>query len=219
MMKIKIIKKLSLAAVLLSSMNAVYATGQGGYFGLMVGQSNLNGQNQTEAVPGGTLTLKPNGSGIGTRLFAGYNLNQYAAFEGGFTYYSSMNYKLTEQTATQTTDVSNTLKTRAASFELLGKGMIPFADTGFGAFAKLGGAYFVTKTTGKVENFSIKSQSSSVFRPVVAIGVSYDMTQNWVADLSYTSIRYSNSQIKNPSFIALGISYHLLDPVCGQFLC
>lgn len=218
-MNIKIIKKLTIA-VLFSSVSTAYATGQGAYFGLMLGQSNLNGQNQTFTVPttfvpSGVVTLKPEGTGIGSRFFAGYNMNEYAALEAGFTFYSSMSYK--------TTGATNTLKTRAASFEFLGKGMIPFSDTGFGAFAKLGGAYFATKTTGKVENsvvsLSIPSQSSSVFRPVVAIGVSYDMTQNWVADLSYTSIRYSNSQIKNPSFLALGISYHLLDAKCGQFLC
>ncbi len=219
-MKIKIIKQFSLVALLICPMSAVYATGQGGYFGLMLGQSNLNGQNQTftvptSFVPSGVVTVKPQGTGIGSRLFAGYNMNEYAALEAGFTFYSSMSYK--------TSGVTNSLKTRAASFELLGKGMIPFSDTGFAAFAKLGGAYFATKTTGKVENsvisISIPTQSSSVFRPVVAIGVSYDMTQNWVADLSYTSIRYSNSQIKNPSFLALGISYHLLDAKCGQFLC
>ncbi len=208
----KIIKTLGKAALLTSMMSTAYAIDTGGYFGLMVGQSNLNGQNQTITIaPGVTEQVKPEGSGVGTRLFAGYSMNRYAAIEGGFTYYSSMTY--------QTQIFTNNLKTRAASFDLLGKGTIPIAETGFGLFAKLGGAYFAAKTNGKVEGVELSSSTSSVFRPEVAIGVSYDMTQNWVADLSYSSLRYSNSQIKNPSLIALGISYHLGDPVCGQFLC
>ena len=211
-MKVKIIKKLSMIVMISGTACSTYAAGQGGYFGLMVGQSNLNGQNQTVVVdPTTTISVKPQGSGVGSRLFGGYNMNKYSALEAGFTYYSSMNYK--------TTIVTNNLKTRAGSFELLLKGMLPFWDSGFDIFAKLGGAYFYTKTSGNVNGVSTQSQTSSVFRPAVSLGVSYDLTQNWVADLSYSSIRYSNSQIKNPSFIALGISYHLLDPVCGQFLC
>lgn len=207
-----VIKRISSGLVLLSMVGIAQATGAGGYFGLMVGESNLNGQNQTITIaPGTSISVKPEGSGVGTRLFAGYGMNEYAAIEGGFTYYSSMTYK--------STLVSNNVKTRGASFDLLGKLMYPFADTGFGIFGKLGGAYFASKTTGSVSGFSIPSESSSGFRPAVGFGVSYDMTQNWVADLSYTSVRYSNSVIKNPGLIALGISYHLLDPKCGQFLC
>jgi len=206
------IKKCSIAALMAGVVSAVHATGAGGYFGLMLGQTNLHGENQTFTLePGETGTVKPDGKGIGTRLFAGYNMNQYAAIEGGFTYYSSMKYN--------TTLVSNNVKTRAASFDLLGKGMLPLADSGFGVFGKLGGAYLNSKTTGSVEGISLPSSSSSSFRPVVGVGVSYDMTQNWVADLSYTRILYNSSQVKNPDFIALGISYHLLDPKCGQFLC
>jgi len=211
----KIIKKVGMAAILAGLGSSAYATGQGGYFGLMVGPSNLNGQKQTATDNGITATVKPDGKGIGTRFFGGYNFNPYAAFELGFTYYSSMSYDITTQSAT----ISNTLKTRAASFDMYGKGMMPFGESGFGAFAKLGAALLATKTNGKVENFSIQTQSSSVFRPAVAIGASYDISQNWVMELSYTSIRYSTSQISNPSLLALGITYHLLDPKCGQFLC
>jgi OOP family OmpA-OmpF porin len=211
-MEIKIIKNLSILAMIAGTVSTAYATGQGGYFGLMLGQSNLNGQNQTVTIsPGVTETVQPEGSGIGSGLFAGYNMNQYAAIEADFIFFSSMSYK--------TPTFSNDLKTRAGAFALLGKGMLPFWNSGFDIFAKLGGAYFYTKTSGKVEDVSIGTSTSSVFRPAIALGVSYDMTQNWVAELTYTSIRYSNSQIKNPGILALGISYHLLDPVCGQFLC
>lgn len=206
----KTIKKTVFLALLMTG--AAHATGQGGYFGLMVGQSNLGGQNQTVTIaPGVNVDVKPQGTGVGTRLFAGYNMNPYAAIEGGFTYYSSMTYN--------TTIISNNLKTRAGSFDLLGKGILPIADSGFGVFAKLGFAYMYTKTTGKVQNTEQPTTTATGFRPAAGLGVSYDISQNWVADLSYTTIRYSNSQVKNPSLIALGISYHLLDPVCGQFLC
>ncbi|HSW70326.1 MAG TPA: outer membrane beta-barrel protein [Gammaproteobacteria bacterium] len=211
-MLVKIIKKFSVFCIVMGLITAAHATGQGGYFGLMVGQSNLHGQNQSVTIsPGVVETVKPQGSGVGSSLLAGYNMNEYAAIEGGFIYYSSMSYK--------TNTFSNNVKTRAGSFDILGKGMLPIWDSGFDIFGKLGGAYFFTKTSGKVQSVSIGTSTSSVFRPMAAIGVSYDMTQNWVADLSYTRLFYSNSQIKYPDFLALGISYHLLDAKCGQFLC
>lgn len=206
--------KTTLSILLLNTACTAFAAGQGGYFGLMLGQSNLHGENQAVqagTVPPTTISIKPDGTGVGTRLFAGYNMNQYAAIEGGFTYYSSMTYN--------TTVVSNNLKTRAASFDLLGKGMYNFSDTGFGVFAKLGGAYLGVKTSGSVQGVSVPTDSTSVFRAAGALGLSYELNQNWVADLSYSTIFYNSSTVKNPSLLALGISYHLLDPKCGQFLC
>ena len=211
-MTFKIIKKLSFILLITGTISAAYATGEGGYLGLMVGASNLHGQNQSATIsPGVTETARSEGTGVGTRLFVGYNMNRYAAIEGGYTYFSSMTYK--------TNTFSNNVKTRFGSFDVLGKGMLPIADSGFDIFAKLGGAYVHSKTSGKIENVSIPGSSASAFRPAGAIGASYDITQNWVADLSYNQIFYSSSTVNNPSLIALGISYHLVDERCGQFLC
>src|SRR5579872_7164058 len=117
-MAIKIIKKLTMALIMTGTVSAAYATGAGGYFGLMFGQSNLNGQNQTVTANGVTTTLKPQGSPVGTGLYAGYGMNQYAAIEGDFFYFFPESYK--------TSNVTNNLKTRAGAFALLGKGMLPF---------------------------------------------------------------------------------------------
>ncbi len=211
---LKMVKWVSAVAMMAGFANAAYATGEGFYFGTMLGVTNLHGQQQTGTIPTTpptVVTLKPDSSGVGIRLFLGGNFNKYFGMEGGFTYFSSGKYK--------TTVVTNNIRTRAGSVDLLGKGMLPIAESGFGIFGKAGLAYVNTSTTGSIGGFSISRQRNSTVRPELAIGASYDITQRWVADLSYTTILYNSTYVKNPSFTALGISYHFVDEYCGQFLC
>jgi hypothetical protein len=56
------------------------------------------------------------------------------------------------------------------------------------------------------------------FRPIVGVGVSMDLSQRWVASLSYTRIT-AGSVVKNSDFVAFSIAYHITDLMCGQFLC
>jgi opacity protein-like surface antigen len=50
------------------------------------------------------------------------------------------------------------------------------------------------------------------------VGVSYDVTQNWVVDFAYTTFT-GGSGIQGADLMALGVSYHFVDLMCGQFLC
>jgi hypothetical protein len=59
---------------------------------------------------------------------------------------------------------------------------------------------------------------ANAFRPLIGIGVSYDLSQNWVADFSGTRVT-KGSGILSADFFSLGISYHVVDEYCGQFLC
>ncbi len=213
-MIIKTIKRAGTVAAMFGLATIAHATGEGFYFGTMLGVTNLHGQQQTTTLPTTpptTVTLRPDSSGVGIRIFMGGNFNNYAGMEGGFTYYSNGKYK--------TTVVSNNIRTRAGSFDLLGKAMFPFADTGFSIFGKAGIVYFNANTKGSIGGFSIDRTKTSTVRPELAAGVSYDLTARWVADFSYNTVLYNSTFVKNPSFIALGISYHFVDEYCGQFLC
>lgn len=207
-------KKLGIAALVMGMMNAAYAVNPGFYLGAMLGQTNLGVKKQSTEIPTDPptiLTANPQNTGLGFRFFLGGNFNQYAGMEGGLTYYSSASYS--------TPGFTNNIRTRAESFDIEGKGMLPLMTSGFTLFGKLGLAYLNTKTSGSIDGESISKTTSSSVRPVIGVGVSYDMTQHWVADLSYMRIQYKSSAVNNPSLIALGISYHFVDEYCGQFLC
>jgi opacity protein-like surface antigen len=208
-----LIKKISAATVMMGMIQSVYAVAPGFYFGTMFGMTNLNSPIQTiqlPTTPPSSTTLTPESNGIGARLFLGGNFNLYSGMEFGYTYYSAGTYK--------STVVTNNIRAKANSLDILGKGMFPIAATGITIFGKFGGAYINNRTTGSVGGVKPKA-SSSTFRPVLGMGVSYDITQHWVADLSYTRILYKTTYVRNPSLMAVGISYHIVDEYCGQFLC
>jgi hypothetical protein len=71
----------------------------------------------------------------------GYKFIPYFALEAGYSYYAE-------------TTIKDSAGTKAAfdkhySFDLAGKGIIPFSDTGFELFAKLGAARISSKVTVK----------------------------------------------------------------------
>jgi opacity protein-like surface antigen len=213
-MKIHVIRQISASLIALSIAGGAQATESGFYFGTMLGQTNLHSPTQTAVVPNTAITigpLTPQKTGIGLRLFMGGNYSRYVAMETGYTYYQAVTYK--------SDGFTNSLRTKLNSLDLLGKLMYPISTTGIGIFGKFGIAYVNARTTGKVNGFAIKSETSSTVRPVLGIGASYDLTQRWVMDLSYTRLMYKTSYVKNPDMIALGISYHIVDEMCGQFLC
>jgi len=210
----KITKVVSAALIAMSAISAVsvaQATASGMYIGWMLGQPNYHTQNQTVFVPVST-TLTPPSSGLGTRFYLGGNFNKYFGMEGGLAYYFSSTYKASN-------GFSSSVRTKAGSVDLLGKAMFPFAETGFDVFGKFGFASFLSHTGGRVNSVLIPSSKTTAIRPALGLGVSYDINQHWVADLSYTRIFIKSTYVSNPDFIALGISYHVLDAVCGQFLC
>jgi opacity protein-like surface antigen len=209
-----VIKKISVTAIIIGITHSAYATSPGFYFGAMGGMTDLHAKEQTATFPTKPptiITVTPSNTGYGGRLYLGGDFNRYFGMEGGFTYYSPLDYN--------SKVLSNNVKTETGSFDVLLKAMFPFGTSGFTVFGKLGPAYLYSKTSGDVEGVRISESSSSTVRAAAGIGVSYDLTQRWVVDLSYNQLFYSSSAVKNPSFTALGISYHFVDEYCGQFLC
>lgn len=75
-------------------------------------------------------------------------------------------------------------------------------------------------TTGTTKTYTACGDSTYItkFNPIFSIGASYDITQSWVVDFSYTKLMTSGPA-NSIEFMALGIAYHFVDVYCGQFLC
>jgi hypothetical protein len=218
------IKKLIASALIFSSVTASYAAGPGMYMGLNLGYSNLN--NKSRAVPAygsSTITnangttrpspagqqVSPNNTGVAGRLFVGGNITQYFGLEFGLAHYAGSNYHAP-------TGDSGSIHTSAFDFE--GIGMYPFWNSGFTVFGKLGFAYLRAVQSRKLTAQGSSSNNSGL-HPLIGVGVGYDLTQNWVLDLSVTRVISRSSALPSPNLTALGISYHFTDKYCGQFLC
>lgn len=125
-------------------------------------------------------------SGIGGRVFAGYDFNQYIALESGFFY-------------TPKPQDSNTY-----AGDLVGKITVPVTNQ-IGLFAKAGAGYLKTSFSGdgSVSNVDL----------VYGFGANYKITPNLIADVSFT--RYNgNHNLSNFSnyqpdtdFYGVGLAY------------
>lgn len=216
----------------LLSLNAA-AVAPGLYIGLMMGPATNGGKTtQMQVLPlptAGSPTANvgnanPKSTQFGSRLYLGYKFNQYAAFEGGFTYFSGINYVLTNPALTPAAGRT----ARVRGIDLMGKLDYSYNNT-VGLFGKGGVVANYTTTPGalNITNYTVQGTKvittgsntySTKLSPVFAIGISYDIDQSWQADLSWTRY-FVSGPFSSMDFYALGLSYHLVDRYCGQFLC
>jgi len=228
-MKIQL-KNLLLAAVLIGLSSAVFAMGPGFFVGGNFGVTNTHNKNQviqTGGVPT-SISAPADSKGMGIRMFIGANFTQYAGFEAGFVHYGSTSYG-----GVPTYISVNTPSIHEYGLDLEAKGIVPAGPVSI--FGKAGFAYIRMSASGVLESCSAPSSSgvtypcsssssvqnstqANALRPLLGFGVSYDLTQSWQADLSYTEV-LKGSGIQNLTLMSLGISYHVVDHYCGQFLC
>lgn len=211
-------KKLSLTAttlftsLVLASNASAYVNGA--YLGGALGWGNIHQAGFTDFPNNSS-----NDSGLAGRVFAGYKFNDYVALESGFTKFSNMNANGSGNYVYNNTNIfvsaNGTIKTFAV--DLVVKGILPLQH-GISLFGTLGGAY-----VDQYVNVSLTGQTvvggfygntdgtEDTFAPTFGLGASYDITQNLVADLSWSHIQQvdsSNSNVGNTDFLGLGLSYH-----------
>jgi opacity protein-like surface antigen len=218
-MQKKILTWLISMLMLVSYVEWAYAVAPGFYIGLMTGPAgNTSGSEQVLAQDLTTiLTANPQSRQYGTRFLLGYKINRYAGIESGiFTFFSSVNYNTPDNTK-----ACGGLSTRTRMFDVVAKGMLPLGDY-FDVFGKAGAAVTYISTSGglrsSVDNGCGKSNHDIKIRPALAVGASYNLSQSWVVDLSWTRFMVGGI-INSMNLYALGISYHFVDQYCGQFLC
>lgn len=225
-MKNRIWKYIAILTVIGMAVHA-NAMGNGFYMGLMFGPATNNAPSLQAQVP--EPPLLPNGkihttianprhNQFASSFYMGNQFNRYAAIEGGFTFFSSINYDTRDvQTFGGTTQ-------RVRDIYLVGKGIFPISETGFSIYGKLGiaASYLTTggalNPTYKPPKLSGSTIYKNKYSPTFGIGASYDINQSWQTELSYNSVQVGDN-IGSVSFFAIGLSYHFTDKYCGQFLC
>ena len=246
MQKRKLSRLMLAVACSLCAMNAM-AIAPGFYMGLTMGPSTngatqqqvqvknpATGQPPTSANPQAvTAPANPKETQFGSSFLLGYKFNSYAAFEGGFAYFSGVQYILKDKTLTPV--AGTTARVRMAYFA--GKVDYTYSDT-IGFFAKAGVAAIYTTVPGGLQPtnwhtvpgpvskypnglksvFSGSNQYEKKLSPMFAIGASYDLNQSWQLDVTATRY-FVGGAVNNVTAFALGLSYHFVDVYCGQFLC
>lgn len=193
-----------------------YAAAPGFYMGVAFGPSTNTASDLQIQVSGSPTTTngQPRSNQFGSRVFVGYDLNQYAGVELGGNYFSEIHYKTSQPTCAAVTG------SQVKDVDLTGKGKLPIRF--FEVYGKAGVAMTFLHKSGDlfpVSSGPCSGGSSTIqYRPTFGVGGSYDISQNWVADISWTRLMVGQ-QINNVNFYALGISYHFVDKYCGQFLC
>lgn len=125
---------------------------------------------------------------------------------------------------------------------------LPFYDL-FDIYGKIGGAFIHTKTEGRIEVGGLnnitytgnphigysastfngkRSRSQNTASPAIAIGGEYFFTPSISVNASWNSIlinlKSNNNTTQNKinnnlNYFAIGLTYHMVDRYCGQFLC
>ena len=223
-MKKRILKHTLTLTGLILATNA-HAILPGFYMGLMFGPGNNNAavaQAQTESsteippVPPFTVPAYPKAQQFGSRIFMGYKMNVYAGFEFGLTYFSGIRYD------THNVSTCGSVNSRVRDFDFVFRGSVPFYCAEI--FGKAGAALaYQTNSGGLNPNLTKPGQcgQSSYLNKVVptySFGLAYELSQNWVADVSYNNVQVGG-KIGAMTYYAFGLSYHFVDEYCGQFLC
>jgi hypothetical protein len=208
LMSIKKIKQIAVTIIALGMASTTYAVGPGFYTGIQMGMTNTHNARKSLPAPTGPL-VSPSTTGVGARFFIGDDITRYFGIELGLTRYGTANYKA---------DTGDTGSTHTNAFDFEGKGMFPFTTSGVSLFGKLGFTYLRASDSGKLVARGDSSVNSGL-RALVGVGISYDLSQNWVVDLSGTRAISKSSTLPSANFAALGIAYHITDKYCGQFLC
>lgn len=211
MLKIK--KKQVVMAVLagLASVAAVADT-SGPYVGIQAGYGNVHqapvpNENFADTV---SYTQHFSDKGLAGRIFAGYQFNPNVALETGFTRFHDSHDNITATYAGIPLSEKATLKTQA--WDVVGKGILPLQN-GFSLYGKAGVAYLMADAKARTTLGSVNasaSKSANHIYPTASVGVSYDITKNVVADVSYTRIQKTggSKKLSSTDFAAVGLAYN-----------
>lgn len=202
-----------------TTLTAAYAVNSGMYLGLITGPASNTGGTQNVQLQGSTATVPatPKSKQWGASVLVGYQINHYAGVEGGFHYFSTINYTTNPSNA----PLCSGATARIRDLYIAGKGILPLGD--FSLFAKGGAAVVYQTLSGSLSENGKNGQCgttaySNKVKPVFAVGAGYDLSQSWVADVSWTRVMVGGVP-GNADMLGVGISYHFTDRYCGQFLC
>lgn len=182
----KIIVGVVAVAMVTAFANSAIAAQPGAYVGGQLGYGDTHDQ-----------VFNQSGQGLAGRLFAGYQFNRNFATELGVAKFHTIDAK----NSSYYRNVNANLKTYVV--DLTGKVIIPVAQD-LNLYGKLGGAYVIQEFTVK----HVGNATQKKLLPTASVGVSYDISPNVAADVSYTRIqKVGTNSPNNIDFVGAGLTY------------
>lgn len=212
-------KKVTLAVTALAlsaSINAFAAT-SGAYVGLGLGASRLDTPNLNPNFVEMSYNYSQSRGGLGERIFAGYNFNQYIGAELGLANYAQSKYTLSFPSIPGNNSAD--VKYNMQALDLVAKAYLPISNSGFNVYA-LGGAALVNSKVQSsdkldiINDYSSQTVTTRKVRPIVGVGASYDVSRSVTTALEYShiqgtgNVKTSDKAIPNADMISLNVSYN-----------
>ncbi|WP_218813309.1 porin family protein [Rickettsiella endosymbiont of Dermanyssus gallinae] len=141
-------------------------------------------------------------NGIAGRVALGYKITPNVAMEVGFLQLQDGKTKLD----------AATVSSNQYALDIAGKGILPVTHN-VNVYGKAGVAYLTTRLQTNDGNNSFNTNDAlgiakHKWAPEVAVGMSYDVTQNINVDTSFTHIHpVGNNRPGNINFLAVGVGY------------
>lgn len=158
-----------------------------------------------------TTTNSSKDTGLAGRGYVGYQFNQNAALEAGYSRFHNATAKASSSSPVESFSTNGTIKTDA--FDIVGKGIIPIQN-GFSVYGKAGLA--LLRATGSVNGTDSVSgafranDSARHIYPTFGLGAAYDVTKNLVADVSWMRIQKtgSSTKLQSTDMFGAGLAYN-----------
>jgi hypothetical protein len=175
------------------------ATTCGPYIGVGAGKTWVK-------LPSGYLFIVPatgnnsaHDSGWGERAFAGFSINKYFGFEGGYARYARALY-----TGSRRDGAYSALTYYFHTYDIVAKAYLPIGNSGFNLYALAGAARVVQSvqyiesnfisTNGKVALPDTDGTSHGYAnRPIYGLGANYNFTHHFTLNAEITQIQKMNS--------------------------
>lgn len=187
-----------------------YATSPGFYLGAMAGLARNSGKEQLARLDGEPTIVEPKDRMGAFRLYMGYRFNWWAGWEFGGTIYTPVEYE-------SSFDSDTSIKTGLATIDLVAVGYVSIAEL-FDIFGKIGPAVVYERASSNITKLADDKSHRIGITPTFSLGVGYNLTPNWLLDLTWTRL-VNTKYLGKVDTVSLGISYHFVNRYCGQFLC
>ncbi len=166
-----VVLKIMLASILVTEAMQAYAIGNGFYLGMMAGPAtnNVPSMQATKlydppfptpypyaSAPPGTTIANPRANQFGIRIFMGNQFNQFAAFEVGGMFWSTIRYN------SRGVSIYGSPDQRVRDIDVMLKGILPFRS--FNIYGKIGAAATYL-TSGGTFNMSFTPANPPVNPP------------------------------------------------------
>lgn len=184
---------ISIAALLGFSAVASANENSATYIGAQLGRTQMNYDGSAYTLPSNSVDDKT----FGGRFYVGYSFTELLAAELGYGYYGQAEFKHNPDGNKQ--DVTQ------QGIDLVGKISLPL-DYGFGFYVKAGGIWLHRDALESRGGFFADKDSSGRIAPVGGLGVTYNFTPKWAAELFWTGST-SNGDLPKMYFYGIGLSY------------